>query len=93
MYLLSDGGSTNPSNNSKLSQIIEQAKKVNMPAASIKTFLEKMERRKNKTQTGKLEVRGPNGYVMLVSYVTDNPKAFVHELNSKLKKTRYEQHV
>jgi len=66
---------------------------VNMPAASIKSFLEKMERRKNKTQTGILEVRGPNGYVMLVSYVTDNPKVFLQELNSKLKKTRYEQHV
>lgn len=64
-----------------------------MPAASIKSFLEKMEARKNKTETGVLEVRGPNGYVMLVCYITDNSKSFVMRLNSKLKKTKYEQYV
>lgn len=93
MYLLSESGSARPSHNLKLAQVIEQAKKVNMPAASIKSFLERMEGRKNKTQTGILEVRGPNGYIMLVSYVTDNSKAFIQELNSKLKKTRYGQYV
>lgn len=61
-----------------------------MPLASIKTFLERIEARKNKNQKGIIEVRGPNGYVMLVSYTTDNPKLFAIELNSKLKKTRYE---
>lgn len=61
-----------------------------MPVASIKSFLEKMEARKNKTQTGLQEVRGPNGYVMLVRFTTDHTKAFLMELNSKLKKTRYE---
>jgi len=49
-----------------------------------------MEARKNKTQTGVLEVRGPNGYVMLVCYTTDNAKSFAMELNSKIKKTKYE---
>lgn len=83
-----EGGSTKPSNNSKLSQIIEQAKKANMPVASIKSFLEKMEARKNKTQTGLVGVRGPNSYVMLVRYLTDHPKSFIMELNSKLKKTK-----
>ncbi|TGZ31926.1 translational activator of cytochrome c oxidase 1 [Temnothorax longispinosus] len=83
-----ENGSTKPTHNLKLSQVIERAKKVNMPVASIKSFLEKMEARKNKTQTGIIEIRGPNGYVMLVCYTTDNPKAFSHELNAKLKKTR-----
>lgn len=64
-----------------------------MPVATIKSFLEKMELRKNKTQTGVLEVRGPTGYVMLVCYTTDNPKSFLIELNSKIKKTRYEQYI
>ena len=64
-----------------------------MPAASIKSLLAKMEARKNKTQTGVIEVRGPNGYIMLVCYITDNPKSFLIELNSKLKKTKYEQYV
>lgn len=87
--LLPESGTTNPSNNPRLARLIEQAKKSNMPAASIKGFLERMEARKNKTQKGITEVRGPNGYVMLVSYITDNPKSFIMELNSKLKKTRY----
>ncbi|XP_018406993.1 PREDICTED: translational activator of cytochrome c oxidase 1 isoform X2 [Cyphomyrmex costatus] len=82
------GGTTNPNNNLKLSKIIERAKKVNMPVASIKSFLDKMETRKNKTQAGVIEVRGPSGYTMVVSYMTDNPKAFLIEFNSKLKKTK-----
>ncbi|XP_012062772.1 PREDICTED: translational activator of cytochrome c oxidase 1-like [Atta cephalotes] len=83
------GGITNPSNNLKLSQVIERAKKANMPVASIKSFLDRMEaRKKNKTQTNVIEVRGPNGYIMLVCYITNNPKFFLTELNSKLKKTK-----
>ncbi|XP_072746820.1 translational activator of cytochrome c oxidase 1 isoform X2 [Anoplolepis gracilipes] len=84
---IQENGSTKPTHNSKLAQIIEQAKKANMPVGSINNFLEKMEARKNKTQTGIAEVRGPNGYVMLVHYTTDNPKAFIMLLKSKLKKT------
>jgi len=65
-----------------------------MPVASIKSFLDRMEaRKKNKTQTNVIEVRGPNGYIMLVCYITNNPKFFLTELNSKLKKTKYEQYV
>jgi len=65
-----------------------------MPVASIKSFLDRMEaRKKNKTQTNVIEVRGPNGYIMLVYYITNNPKFFLIELNSKLKKTKYEQYV
>lgn len=60
-----------------------------MPAASIKTFLEKMEERKHKTKHGVTEIRGPNGYIMLVRYTTDNVKVFQMELNHKLKKCRY----
>ncbi|XP_018356250.1 PREDICTED: translational activator of cytochrome c oxidase 1 [Trachymyrmex septentrionalis] len=88
MIAIQEGGTTNPSNNLKLSQVIERAKKADMPAASIKSLLAKMEARKNKTQTGVIEVRGPNGYIMLVCYITDNPKSFLIELNSKLKKTK-----
>ncbi|XP_011050017.1 PREDICTED: translational activator of cytochrome c oxidase 1 [Acromyrmex echinatior] len=83
-----EGGTTNPNNNLKLSQVIERARKANMPVASIKSFLDRIEARKNKTQTGVIEVRGPNGYIMLVCYITDNPKFFLIELNSKLKKTK-----
>lgn len=61
-----------------------------MPVASINNFLEKMEARKNKTQAGVAEVRGPNGYILLVRYKTDNAKAFIMQFKSKLKKTRYE---
>ncbi|KAL6268451.1 hypothetical protein P5V15_001586 [Pogonomyrmex californicus] len=88
MIIAINEGGTNLSYNPKLSQVIERAKKANMPVASIKSFLEKMETRKNKIQTGLIEVRGPNGYVMLVCYKTDNPKSFAIELNSKIKKTK-----
>ncbi|XP_020297021.1 uncharacterized protein LOC109861684 isoform X2 [Pseudomyrmex gracilis] len=81
-------GSTDPDKNLKLSQVIERAKKANMPVASIKSFLEKMEFSGNKTEKGLLEVHGPNGYIMLVSFTTDNPKSFTAKLNGELKKTR-----
>ncbi|KAM0725373.1 Translational activator of cytochrome c oxidase 1 [Formica fusca] len=84
---IQENGITKPSNNVKLAQIIEQAKKANMPAASINTFLEKMEARKNKTQIGIIEARGPNGYVMLVRYATDNTKTFMLQFRTKIKKT------
>jgi len=90
-YLFLEGGSTKPNQNIKLAQLIEQAKKANMPSTTIKNFLEKMEAIKNKNHKGIIEVRGPNGYVMLISYLTHNPKAFVMDINSKLKKTRYSQ--
>lgn len=60
-----------------------------MPVDSIKSFLERMETRKNKTQEGIVNIRGPNGYSMLVCYMTDNAKQFQAELNNKLKKCRY----
>lgn len=63
-----------------------------MPVASINTFLEKMEARKNKSQTGIIEIRGPNGYVALVRYTTDNVKAFTTLLHTKLKKTWYDNY-
>ncbi|CAL1689336.1 unnamed protein product [Lasius platythorax] len=84
---IQEGGNTKPSHNSRLAQLIEQAKKANMPVASINNFLEKMEARKNKTQAGIAEVRGPNGYILLVRYKTDNAKAFIMQFKSKLKKT------
>ncbi|EZA56593.1 hypothetical protein DMN91_003139 [Ooceraea biroi] len=82
-----EGGSTKPSNNMKLAKLVEHAKKLNMSATTVTSFLERMEARKNKTLKGITEVRGPNGYVMLVSYLTDNPKAFAIELNTRLRKT------
>jgi len=63
-----------------------------MPVASINTFLEKMEARKNKSQTGIIEIRGPSGYVALVRYTTDNVKAFTTLLHTKLKKTWYDNY-
>jgi len=62
-----------------------------MPSATIKNVLEKMEANKNKNHKGIIEVRGPGGYVMLISYLTHNPKAFAVNVYSKLKKTRYNQ--
>lgn len=85
------GGNTDPDKNVKLSQIIERAKKANMPVATIKSFLEKMESSGMKTENSLLEVHGPNGYIMLVSFTTDNPKSFALKLNTELKKTRYEK--
>ncbi|XP_025262169.1 translational activator of cytochrome c oxidase 1 [Camponotus floridanus] len=84
---IQETGITRPSHNIKLAKLIEQAKKVNMPVASINTFLEKMEARKNKNRTGVIEIHGPSGYVALVRYTTDNVKALMTLLHTKLKKT------
>ncbi|KAL0116101.1 hypothetical protein PUN28_011159 [Cardiocondyla obscurior] len=85
---IQEGGSTKPSDNLKLSKTIDRAKKANMPIASIKDFLDRMEARKDKNHTNIQEIRGPSGYAMIVRYTTDNPKAFICELNSKIKKTK-----
>lgn len=61
-----------------------------MPVASINNFLEKMEARKNKTIPGVIEVRGPNGYILLARFTTDNVKTFIIEFKTKIKRTRYE---
>lgn len=61
-----------------------------MPAISIKSFLEKMELRKHKDKSGIIEIRGPNGYVMLIRYTTDHIKEFQIQINIKLKKCWYE---
>lgn len=82
-----------PTHNVKLAKLIEQAKKANMPVASINAFLEKVEARKNKTQTGAIEIRGPSGYVMLVRYTTDNIRSFMILLHTNLKKTWYENYI
>lgn len=84
---IQEGGNTKPSHNLRLAQIIEQARKANMPVASINNFLEKMEARKNKTIPGVIEVRGPNGYILLARFTTDNVKTFIIEFKTKIKRT------
>ncbi|EFN76106.1 Coiled-coil domain-containing protein 44 [Harpegnathos saltator] len=83
---IQEHGSTKPDNNLKLAQVIENAKKANMPISSIKSFLEKMEATKNKIHEGIAEIRGPNGYAMLIYYNTNNVKQFKMDLRNRLKK-------
>ncbi|XP_014474944.1 PREDICTED: translational activator of cytochrome c oxidase 1 [Dinoponera quadriceps] len=85
-FAIKEHGSAKPEDNLKLAQIIEQAKKANMPLATIKNCIEKIESRKDKTKEGTIEIRGPGSYVMIAHYMTDNTKQMQLELNCKLKK-------
>ncbi|XP_012255420.2 translational activator of cytochrome c oxidase 1 isoform X1 [Athalia rosae] len=84
---IAEGRNANPANNLKLAQIIEHAKKSNMPMSSIKDVLAKAQAVKEATKTGIQEIRGPGGCIVLVEYATDNLVAFKQNLNTLLRKT------
>lgn len=76
---------SNPSENSKLAQLVDQAKKANMPAATLNKVLEKLQKNENH-KIEVLPVRGP-GKCLLVLYIScENITQTKMMLNSKLKK-------
>ncbi|XP_014291906.1 translational activator of cytochrome c oxidase 1 [Halyomorpha halys] len=69
---IKDGGSANPDNNLQLAQVIEVAKKQNMPLSSIQSCIKSAQADKTNCQSHWFEVKGPSGYFMIIHTLTDN---------------------
>ncbi|XP_003704411.2 translational activator of cytochrome c oxidase 1 [Megachile rotundata] len=81
-------GSADPLLNSKLANLIDQAKKVNMPLSTINTFLNKMKTPKAQAPTKIMPIRTSSGCTLLLHYATNNPGGFKALLNNILRKSK-----
>ncbi|XP_046616744.1 translational activator of cytochrome c oxidase 1 [Neodiprion virginianus] len=75
-----------PFTNYKLAQIIERAKKAAMPAATINNVLKTASTSKTPTISGRVDLRGPSGAVILAEYACDNVVQFKMSINTLLRK-------
>ncbi|XP_076659462.1 putative transcriptional regulatory protein TTE1135 [Halictus rubicundus] len=84
--VIQETGISDPSKNPKLSQLVEQARKANMPVATLNNFFEKI---KNSKQNAKHEIillRCPGGAILVVHMLTDHLTKTKLEIFSKLKR-------
>ncbi|XP_060521925.1 translational activator of cytochrome c oxidase 1 [Cylas formicarius] len=81
---IQEGGSADPQQNIKLSHVIEQAKRFNMPAASIQNVLKTTD--KSNAKTFLIEIRGPGGCLILCEVFTSNLQGLRMTVASILKK-------
>ncbi|XP_076284631.1 translational activator of cytochrome c oxidase 1 [Lasioglossum baleicum] len=84
--VIQETGIADPSKNLKLSQLVEQAKKANMPAATLKQFFEKMKNSKQNAKHEILLLRCPGGAILVVHMLTDKLIKTKLEIFSRLKK-------
>ncbi|CAG9861424.1 unnamed protein product [Phyllotreta striolata] len=68
---VSEGGSIDPSKNLQLSQIIEQSKRANMPAATIQNILKSCENDKSQHKKHILEIKGPGSCFIICEVFTN----------------------
>ncbi|XP_076241305.1 translational activator of cytochrome c oxidase 1 [Calliopsis andreniformis] len=69
---ITETGIIDPDKNLRLAQLIEQAKKASMPVTTIKTFLEKMKNKTEKSQIEILPIRGPGGCTLILYIASSN---------------------
>ena len=83
---ISESGSAEPSQNIKLAQLIDQAKKANMPVSTLNTFLQKMKNPASKSQSDIMTVRGPGGCTLILYISASNIKTVKPQIAYQLKK-------
>ncbi|XP_049950442.1 translational activator of cytochrome c oxidase 1 isoform X1 [Schistocerca serialis cubense] len=83
-----EGKSADPEHNVQLAQVVERARKNNMPVASIENAIKAAQNSKVASKPGLIELKGPAGSLMLVSVLTDNLAKTRTELLTIIKKTR-----
>ncbi|KAL3270920.1 hypothetical protein HHI36_021426 [Cryptolaemus montrouzieri] len=69
---VSEGGSSDPNSNLKLEQVIAQAKRANMPAATIQSVLKSTQTDKNQCKSHILEIKGPGSSFILCEVFTSS---------------------
>ncbi|GIY02473.1 translational activator of cytochrome c oxidase 1 [Caerostris darwini] len=77
-------GGPDPKLNSKLGDLLDQAKKNNIPSSTIASALKRGDNKK--TKFGTMEIIGPGGIVVVLEYETDNVSTTRHEIKSTCKK-------
>ncbi|GFU07061.1 translational activator of cytochrome c oxidase 1 [Nephila pilipes] len=78
-----DGG-PDPKLNTKLANIMDQAKKNNIPSSTIENALKRGGNKKNKY--GSAEILSPGGCIIIIEYETDNISTIRHEIKTVCKK-------
>ncbi|XP_043256426.1 probable transcriptional regulatory protein Pmob_0807 [Colletes gigas] len=83
---IAETGVTDPSQNTRLAQLIEQAKKANMPLNTLNTFMAKVKNSKENTNLDILCVRCPSKCILILYIMTNNFIKTKLEIANKIKK-------
>ncbi|KAF5272813.1 hypothetical protein FQA39_LY07840 [Lamprigera yunnana] len=83
---IQEGGSTNPAANLRLEQIIAQARRSNMPNATIESVIQSTQRDKTKLKNYVFEIKGPANATILCEVCTANLVKTKNEITTVLKK-------
>lgn len=79
---------TKPNENPRLSSILDEAKKKNIPIATLHGVLEKLEKTKTKSQTEFVDFRGPGGAYFIVKILSHNVVGAKMLLNTLFRKMK-----
>ncbi|CAK9827427.1 Probable transcriptional regulatory protein LCABL_11860 [Anthophora retusa] len=79
-------GNPDPEFNSKLANLVDQAKKANMPASTLKSILSKIQNKQEDGQTHILTVRTNVKVVLILHVLTDNLTPVRSNVNTILRK-------
>ncbi|GJQ79918.1 hypothetical protein Trydic_g18362 [Trypoxylus dichotomus] len=80
------GGSIDPKLNLKLQQVVEQAKRMSMPAATIDSIIKSTQTDKRQSKSHLVEIKGPGSCIILCEVFTDNLHGLKQILATILKK-------
>ncbi|XP_044260411.1 translational activator of cytochrome c oxidase 1 [Tribolium madens] len=83
---IQEGGSIDIKKNLKLENVIEQAKRANMPTATIQSVLRSCEQDKSNSKSHLIEIKGPGGCIILCEVFTSNLHALKQNISTILKK-------
>ncbi|XP_076258724.1 translational activator of cytochrome c oxidase 1 [Rhynchophorus ferrugineus] len=85
---IQEGGSLDPKANLKLSQVIEQCKRFNMPQATLNNILKSCENDKTNAKLHLLEIKGPGTSILLCEIFTNNLHIIKQNITSILRKNQ-----
>ncbi|KAB0791254.1 hypothetical protein PPYR_03084 [Photinus pyralis] len=83
---INEGGSANPSANLRLEQIIAQAKRSNMPAATIDSVIKSTQKDKTQMKSFTFEIKGPGNCIILCEVCSPNVTKTKQDIASMMKK-------
>ncbi|RZC40603.1 translational activator of cytochrome c oxidase 1, partial [Asbolus verrucosus] len=83
-----EGGSTDMKKNSKLESVIEQARRANMPQATVQSVLRSCENDKSNSKPHLIEIKGPGGCIILCEVFTNNLHSLKQNIATLLRKNQ-----
>ncbi|CAH1382714.1 hypothetical protein MTP99_006695 [Tenebrio molitor] len=83
---IQEGGSSDAKKNSKLENVLEQARRANMPVATIQSVIKSCENDKSNSKPHLLELKGPGGCIILCEVFTNNLHTLKQNISTLLKK-------